>query len=279
MSFNTSEVLSDALNRTFSRNGILVMAGMFLASLLGTIGLHSMVFDSFIEFWDEFVEEFPELAELVEDPEDFLPLAFDIPDALSLFLVAISIIASLVLLAVAIRAFHGEFTDELPTELVFDNIAWVAVNLFVGGIVFGILWMIGLVFFIIPGIIIFVLFVYFMAAVVIEDRNFVDAFATSVRVTKGERISVFVLFLAIFLIALAVSIAFGLVGSFFILVNPIIAELIDILGRSIIMVYFAAAVAISYRELNQPADEDDADESDEEDPFEEFTPASEGAQW
>ncbi len=276
MSFNTSEVLSDSLYRTFSRNGVIVMIGVYLASLVGSIGYSSIFIDVFNTFWDEFAQEQPQFADMFDDPEMLFPLAFDIPESIALLLIAVSIVASVVLLAVAIRTFHAGLEDELPTELVFDNLAWVGVNLFVGGIVFGLLWLIGLVFFIVPGILVFVLLIYFTAATAVEDRNFVDAFARSVAVTKGERLQVFILFLAVFLVAIAMGIAFTIVGSFFILVSPIISSLIDLAAQSIIVVYFAAVVAVSYRALTEP--DDLATESDDDDPFEEFTPASEGTQ-
>lgn len=276
MSFNTSEVLSDSLYRAFSRNGVIVMIGVYLASLVGSIGYSSIFIDTFNTFWDEFTQEQPQFADLFDDPEMFFPLAFDIPEALALLLIAVSIVASVVLLAVAIRVFHAGIDDELPTELVFDNIAWVGVNLFVGGIIFGLLWLIGLIFFIVPGIFVFVLLVYFSAATAVEDRNFVDAFARSVSVTKGERLQIFLLFLAFFLVMIAVGIAFSIVGSFFILVSPALSSLIDLAAQTIIVVYFAAVVAVSYRALNEP--DDTAEDAVEEDPFEEFTPASEGTQ-
>ena len=275
MGIDTSDVLGTSLYRTFSRNGLIVIAGVFLASLVGTIGFSSAVYDSFVELFDELAAENPEFAEFFDDPDLFLPLAFDLPPVVTLFLLAGSIIATVFIVAVAIRVFHAGLEDELPAELVFDNIAWVGVNLFVGGILFTILWGIGLVLFIIPGIILYVLFVYYMAAVAVEDRNFIDAFSRSLAVTKGERVGIFVLFLAVWLIAIAVSIAFALVGSFFILFSPVVAELIDLLSQSVVIVYFTAVVATSYRDLTT-ADEPDDDATD---PFEEFTPASQTGQW
>lgn len=274
MSVDTSKVLSESLTRTFSRNGLIVIVGVYVASLFGTIGYSSLFIDAFIEAWEELIRDQPEFSDVLGDPETLLPLAFDIPEPLALFLIAVSILATVVLLAVALRAFHAGFEDELPTELVFDNIAWVAVNLFVGGIIFAILWGLGLLLFLIPGIIVYVLLIYYTAAIAVEDRNFVDAFARSISVTKGNRLSVFLLFLAFFLVVIAVGIAFSIVGSFFMLVNPTLSTLVDLAAQSVIVTYFAAVVAISYRELTEPSES--AEEADEDDPFEEFTPASEG---
>lgn len=276
MGLNTSDILGDSLYRTFSRNGILLIVGVYLASLIGTIGMSSLVLASFESLWEDLVAEEPELADLFDNgPDAFLPLAFDLPGSVSLFLVALSAIISVVLLAVAVRVFHGGLDDELPAEVVFDNIAWVGVNLFVGGIIFGLLWFAGLVLFVIPGIIVFVFLIYFIAAVAVEDRNFIDAFARSAGVTKGERVGVFVLFLAVWLIMIAASVAFAIVASFFMLVSPILAELVELVAQSIVTVYFAAVVAVSYRALTTP---EEPDESAEEDPFDEFTPASQSTQ-
>lgn len=277
MSLDISDTLGDSLYRTFSRNGLVILAGVYIAGLLGNIGWSSLFADDMERFFEDVVADFPEFEDLF-DPDALVPLALDIPDGVSLLLIAVSILASIVLLAVAIRVFHAGLDDAVPTELVVDNIAWVGVNLFVGGIVFTVLWVAGLVVFIVPGIVVYVLLIYFLAAIAVEDRNFIDAFARSVAVTRGQRLQVFLLFLATFLIAIAVAFAFGIVSSILFFISPPLAELVDQFGQSLVMVYFAAVVAVSYRALTA-ADGPDADAPDEGDPFEEFTPASEGTHW
>lgn len=279
MSFDTSDILGDSLYRTFSRNGLKLLVGVYIASVVGMIGFSSAVFDAAEQVWEDLVAEEPQLADLFDGPEDFLPLALDLPSIVSLFLIALSILAMVVLLAVALRVFHAGLDDELPAEIAFDNIAWVGINLFVGIIIFGFLWTIGLALFLIPGIIVFVLLIYFLTAVSIEDRNFIDAFARSVAVTRGQRLSVFVLFLAVWLIAIAASIAFGIVASFFVLVSPVAGALVEQLAQSVVLLYFAAVVAESYRALTTETDAEVEDTDDDADPFEEFEPASQSAQW
>ncbi len=279
MSLDISKVLGESLERAFSRNGLILMAGVYLATLIGMIGFSSAMVDSLDSFWQELVAENPEFADLFDGPEELLPLALDLPSSVSLLLVLTSIVASVVLLAVAIRVFHADLRDELPAEIVFDNLAWVAVNLFVGGIIFGIFWILGLILLIIPGIVIFVFLIYYLAAIAVEDRNFIDGFARSVSVTRGQRIKVFLLFLAVFVISFAVGITFGLVGAFAHFVEPVLGELIELIAQTILTVYFAAVVAVSYQQLTAPDQSAETKADAEEDFFEEFTPASQSTQW
>lgn len=284
MSLDTSDILGDSLYRTFSRNGLVLIVGAYFASLLGMIGLSSAVFDGFESLWDDLVEEEPDLAEFFDGPADFLPLAFDMPSWAALGLLAAGIVLGLIVLVVALRVFYAGLDDELPSSIILEHLGWASVNLLVGGFIFSFLWGIGLALFVIPGIIIFVLLVYFSAGVAVDNQNFVDAFARSVSITKGERLSVFVLFLAVWLIAIAVSIAFTIVGAIFILVSPIASELVSLIAQSMLLVYFAAVIATSYRHLMEgpeaaPSPDDDDSDDDDDDPFEEFTPASQTAQW
>lgn len=275
MGFDTSEVLGDALYRTFSRNGLLFIGAMFVANLVYSIGMNSLMADLLEEFRQWLIEQDPELEEELGEEVFAIPLAFDIEGWMALLLITLGFLATVLLIAVVLRSVYGGYDSELPTELVMDNLAWVGVNLLVGMIVFGILWMIGLALFIIPGIFIFVVFIYFMAAVAIEDRSFIDGMGHSWNITKGHRVQVFILFLAVWLIAFAVAIAFLIVGSFLALIDENLSVVLNTVGSSIMYVYFLAVLAISYRGLV----EDDHQAGTEEDPFEEFTPASEGTQW
>lgn len=277
MTFKVRDVLEEGLYRTFTRNGLVLLGAIFAVNVVTSIGWSSLIYEEAVALFDEFFAEFPELAEAIDDPADLFPLAVDIPDPIALGIVVVGVLFSVMLLAIAVRVFHSDLESSIPTELVFDNIAWVAVNLFVGSIIFAILWTVGLVLLILPGIFVFVTLIYFVAVVSVEDRSFIDGMSRSWRLTKGHRIGVFLLFLAYFVIAFGVSIAFGMVNSFIYLLSPIAGQLVELFSQSLLMVFFAAILAISYRALSAPPEPDEPTADD--DPFEEFIPAEPTAQW
>lgn len=275
MSIEIRDVLGDGVDRTFSRNGGILLGAVFLASVITQIGATSLVFDQLETWWEDLLADFPEFEEFVDDPEVLFPLAFDIPAFLALGLFVLGILLTIAAVAIAIRVFYSSNTSSIPAELIFDNIAWVVVNLFIGMVIFGVLWSVGLMLFIVPGIFIFVSLVYFSAVIAIEDRSFVSGLSSSWSLASGNRWDIFVLFLAYFLISIAVYFAFALVTSFVYLASPLAGQLIDILATSLLTVYFAAILAISYRRLTVGP----AEPEDEGDPFEEFVPAGQNAQW
>lgn len=280
MSFQIRSVLGDSLYRLFSRNGLILVGAVFLMNVLLQIGLSSLFIGMWEEFWDEFVETYPEFADVFDDTDDLFPLAVDVPDSVALAIVVIGVLLSLILLAVALRVFYSTEEHSIKTELVFDNIAWVTVNLFVGLIIFFILWSIGLALLIIPGIFVFVSFIYFIAAVSVEDRSFVDGFSRSWSLARGNRFKIFLLFFAVFVITIVAAITFALFTAFIHFLSPLAGTIVDQLWNALITLYFAAVVAISFRSLVEPdAPEEDVEETPTEDTFEEFTPADQDAHW
>lgn len=252
MSFAIRSVLGDSLYQLFSRNGLILVTSMFFVNLIFQIGLSSLFIDMWREFWPEFVETYPEFEELFGDPDALYPLAIDMPSSLALAIVVVAILLMLIVLAVSIRVFYARDEDTIRTELIFDNIAWVTVNLFVGMVIFGILWFVGLLLLIIPGIFIYVSLIYFIAVVSVEDRSFIDGFSRSWALVRGLRFKVFLLFLSVFLISLVAAISFAMVTSIVHFVSPLAGTVFDQLWDSLITLYFAAVIAISYRALTEP---------------------------
>lgn len=277
MAFEVRTVLGEGLTRTFSRGGLILLVAAYLINIVSQVGLSSLVLDTWIELWDDLVEQFPEFQDMVDDPQDLLPLALDIPDALALAIVAGGIVVLMVVIGAGLRAFHASETAEIPLETAIDNIAWVGVNLLIGLIIFSILWMVGLVLFIIPGILVWVTLIYFLPAVAIEGRSFIGAMTRSWRLTRGSWLSIFLLFLAYFFIVVGVNIAFGLVNSFVYILSPLLGQLMELLVMSLLLVYLLAILAVSYTEMTEPTTEEPPES--QEDPFAEFEPADQHAQW
>lgn len=274
MALAIRSVLADGLYRTFARNGLILIGGTFLANVVFQVGFTSLIFEEFLAIWEEFLQEYPEFGDAVTDPSEIFPLAVAMPDGLALALLVIGVVLGVVVLAVAVRIFYSDETERIPTSYVTDDIAWVTVNLFVGSLIFGLLWLLGLVLLVVPGIIVFVLLVYYIAGVAVEGRSFIDAMARSWSVTRGNRIRVFLLFFAYFVILMLAGIAFGMVTTFVAVVNPLLGELVSLATNSIVIVYFAAVVAISFRRLVEPTPTEEEDDA-----FDEFIPADQHTQW
>lgn len=268
------DVLGSAMYRTFARNGLKLLGALFVVQLIAQVGTMSMFYSVFEDFWDDFVTDYPEIEQYVDDPETFFPLAFELAQEVAALLALLGSVLTLIGVAVALRVFTSEHEDRIPTELIFDNLAWVVLNLFIGGIIFAILWGIGLVFFVIPGIFIFVSLVLFMPIVAVEDTSFIEGMQRAWGLSRGNRLDLFLLFLGYFLVVFGVSLAFGLVSSMLYIAAPIAGQLLDVFVNTLFLVYFAAVVSLAYRRLTAP---DEAEP--EEDPFEEFEPAGQNAQW
>lgn len=276
MGFDVTETLEVALGRLFTRNGLILLATLSILAFVGTVAQSVLLLEWLESMWDEVLELYPVFEEELEmEPEDFVPVTVEMSTSVAIALAIVSYVGQLGVLVVAIRVFYADLRDELPAEIVFDRAAWVLVNMIVGTIVFSLLWSVGLLLLVVPGIIVFTFLIYYLAAIAVEDRNFVGAMRRSVGVTSGHRFDVFLLFLGVFLVAIAVSIASGLVSSFLTLIHPLVATAVDTLVTSAVVLYFAAVLAISYRALVETPDDPD----DEDDPFEDFTPADQKAHW
>jgi len=277
MTLSVQKALGDALYRLFTRNGLILIASAFVVTLLYQVGFSTLLLPVYEDLWTDMIAESPEFEEFFDDPGELFPLALDIPGSGALGIVVLSAVLWLILLAVSLRVFHSDETETIRAEYVLDNMAWVVVNLFVGGIIFVFLWTLGLLFLIIPGIFIYVVLIYFIAAVAIEDRSFINGMSRSWGVTKGQRFKVFLLFLVLWLVSFGVSIAFTMIGFFLILLSPVAAELVGLIGQSLLMIYFAATVALSYRQLTEEQPVEEPVEGD--DPFDEFAPSDANTQW
>ncbi len=268
------DVLGSAMYRTFARNGLKLLGALFVVQLIAQVGALSMLNSTFEQFWDELLAENPGLEDIVGDPETLFPITFDLAQEVAALLALLGFLLTIIVAAVALRVFSSDHEDRIPTELIFDNLAWVVLNLFIGWLIFTILWGIGLVLFVIPGIFVFVSLVLFLPIVAVEDTSFIQGMQQAWGLANGNRLDLFLLFLGYFLISIGVQLAFGIVASILILVSPAAGQIVNTLVTTILIVYFAAVISITYRHLTAPTEEEP-----EEDPFEEFEPAGQNAQW
>lgn len=163
-------------------------------------------------------------------------------------------IAALVVTVGAIRTFVSDETERLPRELFTRRMAWVVANLVVGGIVFAVAVTLGFVALVVPGIFLLVALTFWSVYVAVEDASFLDSFRDSWTLTRGHRLGLFGLGVAVLIASAVVSAVFGL-G---VLAGGVVEILFVQAGSAITAVFTIAVLAAAYRELRA---EDDSDGS------------------
>ncbi len=115
----------------------------------------------------------------------------------------------------AAKAIADDYLGETPNWL--DSIQYGVDRLWplvLGSILFGISVFVGLIFFVIPGVILWVSWSIWVAVVIVEDMSATGALGRSNRLVKGRRWPVFGYFILIYLIVwLITAIVGGLLGA------------------------------------------------------------------
>jgi hypothetical protein len=216
MSIDIGRALRDGASRTAAKNGLIVAAVFAGIALLTTVLMQSLVvagiewlLETFQtlspqELGIERVEYEQALAEFETAREDIRStavLALEIPVGLAIAgLIVLGLLGEAVAI-VAVRVFATERTDAIPRELLTDNIILATLNGIVGKLIVGVLILLGLVLLVIPGIVLAILFFFLRQEIAIEDKNFVQAMADSWRITRGNRVEVFVIAAALFVVS------------------------------------------------------------------------------
>ena len=241
MPIDITDVLKRGYSRSTERNGLTLMGIIFVISVLdGVLGLGVDRLNAGQQFADSGQV----------DPTLLVP---------SLGAGIVSLLLGIVLLVVsiaAIRVFVSDETEHLPREYFTRNMVWAVINLFVGVIVFGIIVALGLVAFVVPGIFLLVTLAFWTVYVAVEDQNFITAFRSSWGLTRGYRLNLFVLGVAVFFLVVLINLVFGLgdlaSGS---LAGDIVALVFAQAASAITTVFSTAVLATAYTELT--ADDDD----------------------
>lgn len=289
MSFKTGEVLGDAVDRLTTSAGAVLIGGIALFGILRTAagqditrGVLEWVLDQLetAGFRDDLGPQQLEALESVEAELEAhiaeLPLALGLSPGLAAGLWLLAYVLGLVVVVVALDTF-GNARDTL-SGLETEGVGWKTLNLFFGGIVFGILVFVGLLLFVLPGLVFIVLLVFFPAAVVLDDENFFGAFGSSVAVARSNIGGAIAVVLLAIVVGIAVTVAAWIVGGFLPPAGDAIAgDLLSAIGVAFGLALIARAYADSA--VGEPDDEDgpvDEDGSAGE-PAEEGAPVDESA--
>lgn len=227
-------VLKEGVSRATARNGLVLMGILFvLYALNGLLGLGVMRWNAGVLPGD-----------VGADP------ALLVPPLLAGLLSIVLAIAGVVVTVAAIRVLVSDETERLPRELFTRRMVWVVANLVVGGIVFAVAVTLGFVALVVPGIFLLVALTFWSVYVAVEDASFLDSFRDSWTLTRGHRLGLFGLGIAVMIASAIVNAVFGL-GA---LAGGAIEVLFVQAGSAITVVFTIAVLAAAYRTLRTEAD-------------------------
>lgn len=248
MSIDIGDVLQRGYERTVARNGLLFAAILFVVSVLDAM-FSSGVEQGPVPPGGTDVPGMAPVSDLVTGaPPVSLGLSPVVASVLSLLLGLVSLVVTIG----ALRTFVTDETGTLPREHFTEELLWPALNLIVGGVVFGITVAIGLVLLVVPGLFLLVSLVFWEVFVAVEGDDFLEGFRHSWALTGGRRLRLFALGVVVILVALVVGIAFAIPGA---VLPGVPGFLIEQVGSALVGVFILATIAETYNRLVATADD------------------------
>lgn len=225
MSFSVGGVVSDTIDRIATQAGALLIGVITLIGVVQTAawqdittGILERVQAEITDperqagWTSESVEQANEIDAMIDEYIADLPLALGIgaiPATVLLLVASIVLIAMFVVVLDTLG--HGRKT---ASELQMDGVGWKTLNYVVGAFVASIIVFVGLLLFLIPGLILLVLLFFFPAAIVMDDKNAFGAFSASMDVVKSNVLGSIGIILLSILVLILTNVVFSMVGGF-----------------------------------------------------------------
>lgn len=250
MSFTVSDVVTDAIDRLTTAAGALLIAALAVAGVVQTAGWHDL-FRAAAERLLALLESPEAQAELTpgqitaaeEAIELFiadLTLALGLGPALAAALVLLGYVLALVVVVFLIDAIA--LGRSSPGELGVERVGWKTANLLLGSIVFGILFFIGLLLLVIPGLLVAYFLIFFAVAIVVDDESFFVAFSKSATVVRSNLLGTLALILLTIVVLVGIGLVGGLVGGLLPAIGGVILEdIISAVGQAVALAFFTCA--------------------------------------
>ncbi|WP_380680700.1 hypothetical protein [Salinigranum sp. GCM10025319] len=206
MSLQLGSALRRGADQLVSRTGAIILVAYAAAMLV-----YQLSFNTLIQ---------PVLAGLAPPGVDSAPAAtglitLPVPGVVAGALIVLTLLAATVVGIVAVRTFVAREHARIPRRFLTDRMPFAVANFVGGGIVFGIVVFVGSLLLLIPGIVAYVGLIFMVQFVAVENVNFVTAMRRSWRLTKGNRIRIFilvaVLFVGIFVLTFVINFGLGFV--------------------------------------------------------------------
>ena len=264
MSINVGDSLKGALERlTTSAAGILLL-GLTLFGVVRAAATQDLIRALIERILTEFQNpdfradlDASQLETLEAVEAEFQTFINDLPLALGLSpggAIGVWIIAYILGLVVAVIAIDtfGNNRDTL-NGIETENIGWKVFHLFVGTVLFFILFVIGLIFLVIPGLLVGVLFLYFPAAVVIDDKSVFGAFFSSMDIARNNLLASAAIVLLGFLVSFVSSpVGTAIGGALPAELGAIATQLISAVGVLFMLAVIAQAYVSAGSEKQPP---------------------------
>lgn len=265
MNFSVGDVAQRGFDRISTPIGAVVVAALAVIGIGQTAVWQDLVRNAVesileeletAEWRDELTSQQLETLELVEETlESFLDelhLALGLDASVAWLLWIVLVIAWFATIVMAYAAFGNEVDD--VANIVPERLGWKTLNLFVGMIVFGFLFTIGLILLIIPGVLFAIFMVFFPAVIAIRGESFFSAYATSASVVRDNVLSTLGLIVLSLVVLIILALVGGVVGG---VGGAIFQEILIALGTAYVFAMFALGFVSATSEASDSASEDD----------------------
>lgn len=268
MSFSVGSVVSDTIDRIATQAGALLIGAITLLGVVQTAawqdiiaGILERVQEEITDperqagWTSESVERANEMDARIDEYIADLPLALGIGAIPATILMLVASIVLVVMFVVVLDTLgHGR---ETLSELETDGIGWKTLNYIVGAIVASIIVFVGLLLFLIPGLILLLLLFFFPAAIVMDDKNAFGAFSASMDVVKSNVLGSIGIILLSILVLILTNVVFSMfTGPLPEVATIVLDELLYAVGLTFSLGLMVVAYANSTQEQSgdgQPA--------------------------
>jgi hypothetical protein len=279
MGIDIGQALREGASRTTGKNGLILAAVFAGIALLTTVLFQSLIVsatDSALAAFQsaspqelglsaaEYDDAISEFETAREQAQSAAPFAVGISAGVAAGgLLLLALVGEAVSIA-AVRVFATDEVGAATTDLVTDNVLLATLNGFVGGIVVWGLIIVGSAFLLLPGIALAVLFYFLRQEVAINDKNFVQGMADSWRITKGNRVEVFLIGAILVIVSRLEEAASAVVGVVSTPGGTVVAAIVG----GVLAAFGAAVATRAYVQLDGAGDAVESDPDEEfEDPY------------
>jgi len=184
---------------------------------------------------------------------DAIPLLLDVPLWVAVGGYLFGTLVGAYLSLVATRTFVVGDGRQFPSGAFTRNVPLAVANVVLGGLVYSLLIFAGTLALVVPGLIAYVAFLFMLPYIAVEDRNFVDAFQESYRLSRGNWIRLGVLVLVV----VSAAGLLGGVGGFVsgLLLPPTLGQLVLAAVTALGSLFSLAAIAAVFEQLRGVGDD------------------------
>lgn len=267
MTFSIEKAIREGIQRTFARNGLLLVgvvifisvvdvAGGVAIDMIFTRGSWAITAESFtssgFSVTTYSLSGFGEQTEGQGLTDDLIGFGFLSASAASVYSIVTTVMWAAFWI-IGTRIFASDHTDTIPREFIRHNIGFATLNVVVGRVVVSWLVVIGFLLLIVPGVILSIAMLFVAHAIAIRDEHFVNAMRHSWRLMKPHIIPVLIVGIALAILLVLVPvwlIPAALFGWLFATLPLWLAGLLAVLLDAVLTVLGIAVVARAYAQLN-----------------------------